>query len=234
MQCAICDDDYAFLRGFQRRVLSYCAKQRIACACTLFVTPAELLYADISQFEIVFLNVDSGFWDGINIAKSIREAGNNTLIIFVSSEVRFAPQGYGVGAFRYLLKDQLDETFLPAMDDALKKLDMPTETITIKNYQDEFVIPLQSIVFAESEKRKVWYHLKNYKVKSISCYMKLSDLEEVLKGKGFLRVHKSFLVNMQYIESIKNYEVYLTDGTILQTSRQNYKGIIDEFKLWAK
>lgn len=238
MHCAICDDDYAFLRGFQKRITGYCDERDIDCRCSFFLTPSEFLLACLQGgeasevFDIVFLNVDMVNWDGINIAKTLRSAGSKTLIIFVSAFVRFAPAGYGVGAFRYLLKDELDESFAPAMDDALQEMDAAPDTITIKNNKDTYDIPLGSIVWVESQKRTLHFVLQNYPYETLSCYMKLGELEDVLRDKGFLRIHKSFLVNLRHVAQIKNYTATLKDGRTLQTSRQNFKALAEAFAAW--
>lgn len=232
VRCAICNDDYAFLRSFERRLENYFAGHLNNYECHFFLTPSELLLASIDSFDIVFLNVDTGYWDGINIAKSIRRAGIDTLIIFVSDYIQFAPQGYRVEAFRFLMKDELDETFPEAMDNALERLGMPDRSLAVRCNKEEIDIPVKHIKYASSDKRVLTYHMLGYTCDSLSAYGKLSDLEERLGARGFLRVHKSFLVNLRHVEGIRNYVVYFTDGTTLQTSRRNYREIIEHYERW--
>ncbi|MDL2253455.1 LytTR family DNA-binding domain-containing protein [Ruminococcaceae bacterium OttesenSCG-928-I18] len=232
MRCAICDDDYTFLKQFRARVEETLSQKGISVECSIFLTPSELLLAQIDNFDIVFLNVDTGYWDGINVARDIRRAGSNTLIIFVSDHVGFAPSGYEVGAFRFLLKKDLDDTFTPAMEAALRQLGISQERLRVRIGKEQTEIPVGSIVYAESNKRVVTFHLEHYGKNDLSCYMKLSDLEEELEGKGFLRIHKSFLVNMRYIDNINNYTVTLKEGTELQASRQNYRQLREAYASW--
>lgn len=239
LRCAICDDDYAFLLSFQQRLAGYCAPHGAECECSLFITPSEFLLAATADedspppFDIMFLNVDLGWWDGINIARTLRRAGIKTLIIFVSNHLRFAPDGYSVGAFRYLLKDELDEKFPEAMDAAFAQLQRQSEIIEVKCGKDIYPVPLGNILYIESDKRTVIFALQNYSRKSLTTYRKLSDLEAELTDKGFLRVHKSFLVNMRYVDSIKNYVVTMKNGESMQTSRQNYKELVEAFRRFS-
>ncbi len=239
MRFAVCDDDYSFLLDFQKRIAEYCEAHNIAYNCTLFVTPSEFLLAAAenesvaSPFDIMFLNVDLGWWDGINIARTLRKAGIKTLIIFVSAHLRFAPDGYSVGAFRYLLKNNLETTFDEAMDAATVQLQHQNEIIDIKCGKEIFSVHLGNILYVESHKRTVIYALENHAKSSITAYRKLSDVEEELAIKGFLRVHKSFLVNMRYVDDIKNYVVTMKNGETIQASRQNYKEIVEVFRRYS-
>ncbi len=234
MRCAICDDDYLFLKDFSQRVEALLSAKGLSCELHVFLTPSELLLAKLNSFDIVFLNVDMGVWDGLNVARDIRQAGSNTLIIFVSAFLHFAPGGYEVGAFRYLLKKELDKSLSPALAAAVKQLGLSAERILVNSGRETLELPIGNIVYAESNKRIVTFHLQHFSQSELSSYMKLADLDQQLSGKGFLRVQKSFLVNMRYIESINNYEVTLTEGTVLQASRQNYRALRESFASWRQ
>ncbi len=234
VRCAICDDDYLFLKEFGLRLETLLAEKGITCELHAFLTPSELLLAKLDSFDIVFLNVDMGVWDGLNVARDIRQAGSNTLLIFVSAFLHFAPGGYEVGAFRYLLKKELDKSLAPALAAAIKQLGLSAERISVCVGRETLELPIGNIVYAESNKRIVTFHMQHHSPKDLSSYMKLADLDELLSGKGFLRVQKSFLVNMRYIENINNYEVTLTEGTVLQASRQNYRNLRESFAGWRQ
>lgn len=231
-KCAICDDDYAFLRGFQKRVEAWFAARGLPCACRIFITPSELLLESMDGFDIVFLNVDTGYWDGINIARSIRQGGGDPLVIFVSAYLQFAPHGYGVGAFRYLMKDELDQSFAPAMADAVAQLGAGGGWLMVHSHGEAIRLPLASLVYTESDKRVLTHHLRGWRSESLSAYGKLSELEAQLDGEGFLRVHRSYLVNMRYVEAIRNYEVRLAGGPVLGAGRQRYGEVLGRFKAW--
>lgn len=234
IRCAICDDDYAFLKVFLARVEAAFAARGMPCACQVFLNPSELLMASFDSFDIVFLNVDTGYWDGINIARDIRRTGAGTLIIFVSAHVQFAPHGYGVGAFRYLMKDELDATLAPAVEDALERLGHPEHTLAVRSHKEEYRLPLACLVYAESDKRVITYHMRGFAPATLRAYGKLSLLEASLSDRGFLRVHKSYLVNLRFVESIKNYEVHLQGGPTLQTSRQHYRDMVGALTVWQE
>ena len=63
-------------------------------------------------------------------------------------------------------------------------------------------------------------------------YEKLEDLEERLKGLGFLRTHKSFLVNMEHIRNINSYILTLDDGKEISVPKARYKQVKQEYTLF--
>ena len=60
----------------------------------------------------------------------------------------------------------------------------------------------------------------------------LTSLESELEAHGFLRIHKSFLVNMQHIRKVRSRECLLTDGTTLAVSEKNYSQQKQKYLLW--
>lgn len=63
-------------------------------------------------------------------------------------------------------------------------------------------------------------------------YEKISTMAEKLESKGFIRIQKSFIVNMRYIRDINNYIVTLTNGETLKTTIREYGKILDAWTLW--
>ena len=66
----------------------------------------------------------------------------------------------------------------------------------------------------------------------LECIGLLSELEGQLAGAGFLRIQRSYLVNMAHIEKITTYYAYLSTGEALKVSVQNYREVCRQFLLW--
>lgn len=87
------------------------------------------------------------------------------------------------------------------------------------------------LYFEGSASRQVLVHTADGQV--IPCRGKLSTLEQALEPKGFLRIQKSYLVNMAHIRRIKNYLACLDNGEELKTTERNYRQICDRFLNWT-
>jgi len=66
----------------------------------------------------------------------------------------------------------------------------------------------------------------------LECFGKLEDYDELLSESGFVRLQKSFLANMQYIDRIASYNAYLQTGITIKVSEKNYKDTCKKFLLW--
>ncbi len=69
--------------------------------------------------------------------------------------------------------------------------------------------------------------------RTYQIYEKLENLEEMLKGQGFLRTHKSFLVNMVHIRNINSYILTLDNGREMSVPKARYKQVKQEYTLFA-
>ena len=115
------------------------------------------------------------------------------------------------------------------------KLIRPLEEYTLprREYVSEMAeLPVGNIVYAESRQHQVCIHLKDGE--SHVCYGSLSSLEVPLCPLGFLRVHRSFLVNMLYILKLQSQEVVLKDGTALKVSERNYSELKTQYQTWKR
>lgn len=231
MTVAICDDNYNFCRILYSKIIDYFAKINKQCQCNIFSTPKGLLDATLSTTHVVFLDIDMPEINGIDVARRLRAKYPNIFIVFVTGWIEYAPAGYCVSAFRYLLKQRLDDELPQCIDDIRDKMAQSVEQIQLQGREYPFEVALNDIMFFEgSSYRMVQLHSIDGKV--IECKGRLSELEALLCDKGFLRLQRSFIANMRYILAIKNYNAVLKDGTILKTSERNYSKICNEYLIW--
>lgn len=80
--------------------------------------------------------------------------------------------------------------------------------------------------------RKQSYVIIHTQKEEYKQYGKISDFEEKLKEKGFLRIHKSFLINMNHVEKIENRKAYLSDRNVLTCSKERYSEIQHKYLVW--
>lgn len=231
MKIAICDDNHAFASLLYEKIISYFAKIDKQCICEKFFSPEKLLAADLSATHVVFLDVDMPKINGIDTAHKLRMEHPEIYIVFVTAWIEYAPAGYHVSAFRYLLKQRLDSELARCLDDIREKIAQSQERIQLQGREYPFEIALNDILYFEgSSYRMVRLHTRDGQV--VEFRGKLSDLEKNLCDKGFLRIQNSFIVNMHHLLQIKNYKAYLKDGTTLKTSERNYSKICEHYLIW--
>lgn len=101
--------------------------------------------------------------------------------------------------------------------------------IKIRTEHMQIELPLSDIVFVESYKMYLLIHTKKEEYKQ---YGKISDMEEMLYQKGFLRIHKSYLVNLDHVTKIKNRILFLDSGNELPCSKERYSEIVHQYVMW--
>ena len=104
MKIAICDDNQAFSKHLYGKLVNYLAQIDKQCQCEIFTTPASLIAADLTATHVIFLDVDMPGMNGIDVARKLRITYPDIFIVFVTGWIKYAPAGYCVNAFRYLLK----------------------------------------------------------------------------------------------------------------------------------
>ena len=191
-------------------------------------TEPEMLLKAISggkRYDVLFLDILMPNLDGISLARELREYDKDMLIIFITSNLNFMQTGYEVRAFRYILKDQLSQSLPKVWQDIQKELMQHQDAYFTYEFERKMHrVPLQDILYLESNLRRVILHMTSGQ--EAVLYAKLDDLTE--KCPTFIRIHKSYLVNLQYIRTISAETVILSNGDMLPISRR-YASNLERF-----
>lgn len=213
---AICDDDIKELEIISSYVSKNIKDLDIPFKISSFSEGQDLLeYMNSSKqnFDIIFLDIYMKFSNGIDIATRIRDFDKECKIIFITSSKEHAVDSYDVSALHYILKPINEEKLKSAIKIAIESLNKKNKQVVIMNKKGNYRIAYKDILYAESKARVVNIYLKSSEV--ISFYSKLEDFFQSLKDERFLRCHKSFFVNMDYILKIENNCAFMCDNIII-------------------
>ena len=212
---ALCDDEEIYINDFYQRLTSISISEDIEINITTFSSPADLVSIIDSgkRFDIIFLDIMTNDMTGMEAAQKIRRIDNKSLLIFVTSYVDFMQQGYEVKAFRYLLKNQVEESFERITRDAISELNS-RRIFTFEYSREQHSIHVEDILYFESDRRVIRIHTYSGEY---CFYDKLSEVEKAV-GRGFIRIHRSYLINAAAVSSFRKSEIILSDGTRLPVS----------------
>ena len=201
---AFCDDDAALLHQMQDFLEQYRTLRGVQLELFPYTKPMELL-ADIEagvRFDVLFLDVLMPGINGINAAREIRRYDTAVQIIFVTSSSEFAVQSYVVGAYYYQLKPIWKDSFFRLTDAVLAECRKRTQHSLILRCKSGVTrITLDSLEYCEVQGRTLVFHLLDGTV--IESSGSMDELARQLADyPGFLRPHRSYLVNMEYIQHI--------------------------------
>lgn len=235
IKVAFCDDDLSVLEEITALLNQYRVERNQEIVYTAFNSPFELL-AEIEKgirLDILFLDVVMPGENGIDVAKEIRQYDNHVKIIFLTSSAEFAVQSYAVGAYFYQLKPIWEESFLRLMDSAISECEKQQQRSLILRCKSGIArIDLDKLEYCEVNGRTLLFHLENGT--DLESTGKLDELcDQLTQYENFLRPHRSFLINMEYIQNISSKVITMSGATEIPIPHGKYSEIKNKYLEYA-
>ncbi|MDE6530130.1 MAG: LytTR family DNA-binding domain-containing protein [Lachnospiraceae bacterium] len=220
LSIAVCDDEVIECCNMARKIKEILEEMKIPCMIRQFRSGGELLQA-LESFDIIFLDIIMQGLDGMKTAQIFREKAFDKILIFVSSSREYVYEAYDVEAFQYLLK--------PVDDRKLKKV-LQKAVLKTESHSQEFII-----ISRERQKKKYflddiyYFEIKGRMVDVhgpegiFTYYEQIGELENKLRDKGFFRCHKSYLINLKYVDGYNRQEVILENGENILIAKRRYE-----------
>ncbi len=223
LQIAICDDEQFYRDKIKSLVNQYMRKNELIYDIHVFLSGKEFLEQCVNsvKYDIVFLDINMEETDGIQTAERIRSFHSDTYIVFVTAYIDYALEGYKVNAVRYLMKNNLESALEECMRAILQK--MQVAWVSFIFLEGEKRLYTDNILYVESRGHKSIFHYMGAGETMYQIYDKLDTIEKNLVKHGFLRIHKSYLVNMKHIRRISNYTAVLDTGEELPVPRPRFQ-----------
>lgn len=213
VRIAVCEDD-----GNDRHRLCACLKAELEDRCLnaeiqAFGTGGQLLEAEEKlPFQIYFLDIILPGKNGVEMARILRGGKKNSAIVFITSSRDYYAEGFEVGAAHYLVKPFTDVGIAEALDRCLCQVGKRERYIDLTVDRMKCRILLSDLVWAESKDKVCILHARSGEYRT---YLKLNELERLLKDRRFLRCHRSFLINMDEVADMKNGFFYMSDASVI-------------------
>jgi DNA-binding LytR/AlgR family response regulator len=153
-------------------------------------------------FHLVFLDIyldGEEIPQGVEIAKKIRKVDEKVRLVFTTSSLDHALDGYSVKASQYLVKPVQKTEVDAVLFNAAKYWNDQNDMITITLDRQKKTIRTHEILYIEVMGKQSLIHTADEK---ISLYITLDDLEKQLPKPPFLRCHRSFIVNLDHVTGI--------------------------------
>ncbi len=175
-----------------------------------------------SQFDIILLDIQMKHLDGMAAAEKIRKVDADVIIIFITSTVQYAVQGYAVDALGYVLKPVPYTQFEQLFDKAITRVQAKQQHVYVKVNVDDKQLKLDcdTIIFIESQRNNVIIHCEDMDYTTAGP---LKRFDEMLESHGFSKCHNAYLINLSFVEAVQKEEVILTHGINLPISRARKK-----------
>ena len=232
---AICDDDKVILSEIKNLLLNIAEKNFIKIDVNTYYDGSSL-EKDINKgevFDLLYLDIEMS-QNGILTAKRLRERGYDVLIIYISSYEKYFRELFEVNTFRFLGKPIDKQKCQKYLLEAVELINRNKKYFSYQYNREIFRIKINSILYFESNKRKVMIHRVDGKV--LEYYGKLDDVEKevVALDISFMRTHQSFLVNCDYVSRCGTKLIELTDGQRIPVSEDQHKKIREQYSRFIR
>lgn len=225
LRIAICDDNSRDLSHITSLVESYKKNKKTDIVYMSFLNAIDLLESlKKREYDLLLLDVLMPGFNGLQAAHELRKQNDKIEIIFLTSSPEYAVESYNVRAHHYLLKPATEDKLFPLLDKLIEKLKKPEEAIIVKSSSSVFTIPYKNIEYVEINAKTIYFYLTDNDVKKVSGSM--AEYEALLlKRSGFIKVHRSYLVNLHWVQQLNQKELITLTGRKVPIARTVYTQI---------
>lgn len=221
MKIAICDDNLNIVDEVKNLLDEYALSKNLSLDISTFNNGQAVLESD-ERFNIAILDVEMPGCNGIELGKILREKNRHIVLMYITSHKKYLDEALNLNAARFFEKPIDSKRFYDGLDNALKRIDNTTIKFFLKEDNASVRINANDIIYIEIEpighrKTKVVTEEKTY----ISSN-KISFWEEHLISSVFVKTHKSYIINMEYVTKYENNILQLDNKHNIPISR-NYQ-----------
>ena len=222
LNIAVCDDERLYIDNLGEIILSFTQQNSMSVNIEKFDDGIELISSGI-KFDLIFLDIEMKKSNGIVIAERIREVDSNVPIVYVTSYSDYWRRAYKVHAFDFILKPFNSEEIFRVLSDfiALKE-DSNIKTVKLTTEYGTEIQPINEIYYfivLAKKKIQIITAKNDYIVKE-----NLTDIFNKLDDDCFYITHRSCIVNMNYVQTIKkNDGILMTNGDWVPLAQKKQK-----------
>lgn len=230
MKIAICDDTYQDSGKLEELIYKYFNYNERLFTCDVYTSGEELienLKKPNIYYQIYFLDIEMLEINGLQAAKFIRSKDMNALIVFTTNHSELVYQAFEVNAFHYLRKpidkDMVDKILIRAKH----FLTIKNTIFQFKSGKILYTLNYNQILYFEKDKRLIFVHTDN---ENFTYYGTFKELNDNVNDTIFAQIHKSFIINMDFVFKIENKELVLKNNKRISISRKYYNEFMNKYR----
>ncbi len=209
IKIAVCDDEISAIQNISNKIEFYLNKKGMDFSISKFLNGESLLSNNNEYFDAVFLDIKMNKINGMDTAKAIRKDNDKTAIIFVTVLKEYVFDAFQVNAANYLIKPVQNEKLYAVLDKLVETTYSSANNYIVIHKSGEIKkVPYSDIIYCEV----VNHHVFIYEKSNINEYgSKIDNLENEF-NEDFFRCHRSYIVNLRYVNRYSDGFIYLPGG----------------------
>ncbi|MBE5767656.1 MAG: response regulator transcription factor [Clostridiales bacterium] len=229
MNIAICDDNSLELKKIAEIVESYASQGGMPVRFKTFTSAQDMLSAAREEFFTHYLlDILMPGMNGISVAREIRSFDAEAKIIFLTSTTEYAYQSYRVKAYDYLLKPVQSGELIDLFRQIQAQEESFQDCLSIQNGRSIFRIPFYHLSHLEVNQKKLYFYMADDCVRQLTGSISAFE-DKLLSHPGFAKIHRSYIVNMQYVSVLSSKGCLMFSGKNLPVSRLLYNDVQKQY-----
>lgn len=231
IRIAIVEDEDSYVKELTGYLEQYQREEKETFEITVYRDGDGIVADYKAQFDVIFMDIQMKFVDGMTAAEEIRKMDTEVIIIFITNMTQYAIRGYEVDALDYVLKPVSYFAFSQKLKRAVARTKRRNEhyiTLTVKG--GILRLDVSELYYVESSGHNLVFHTGNGSYLSSGT---MKSMEDQLAGLGFSRANKCYLINLKHVEGIQD-KCAVVKGEQLQISRPRMNVFMQDLtKYWG-
>jgi DNA-binding LytR/AlgR family response regulator len=223
MNIAVCEDMRVDRDCLCAYIQDYCAQHCYTCNISAFNTGEALLGAFAPDtFNLIFLDIIMPGMSGVDAARKIRESDRDCMLVFITDSPDFTMDGFLVHAAGYVVKPISRVKMEGAMHACRFEFEKNSRSIEIPQSGGNVMVSIADLLYVEVYDKESVFHLKRGK---ITTRLTLKTVEARLGGVPFLRCHRSYIINMNYVDDMRGEHFLMRGGDMVPIRKNGRKEV---------
>lgn len=226
----ICEDNKKFSSELRLIIEKKFIQHNINCEIDCFYSGEEVLdniFNLKKTYDIIFFDIELQKLNGIETARKVREANENTIFIFITYLNEKVYEALDLTIFHFIRKSHFHKEVNSVLDSLIKKLEYLTEKYSFPIDDNNIYLKLYDIIYFEVNNRTVIIHTIDNTY--TSNYRSLKDIPYNLTEKYFFEIYRGIMINLNHVEDFRNNKVILFNGDTLYIARRRINNFKEEF-----
>lgn len=224
IRVAIVDDEATSVEQLKSFLIQYQKERNEVMNIVSFSDGDEIVENYKAEYDIILLDIEMKFMDGMTAAENIRKIDPEVVIIFITNMAQYAIKGYTVNATDYVLKPVSYFAFSQRLDKVVSHLNKKVKKYLAIGVKGGTVkLYISDIYYVESQGHRLIFHTRT---EEYSIFGTMKEIEEKLKDMDFFRCNKGYLLNFQHVDSVQD-GIVIINGERLIISRGRKKEFME-------
>ncbi|MCR5213517.1 MAG: LytTR family DNA-binding domain-containing protein [Eubacterium sp.] len=223
---AVCDDDHSYHELIESYCNDFFQEIGVEYEFTSYYSGEDILNENEKDIDLLFLDIEMGGINGIETMKRIESMPNIHRIIFISCHVELIEDAFGYKPIGFMVKPLDKDKIYKKLGELYNKM-LSDSFIEFSDMDSNNLFRKSDIIYIKAVSNYIIL-ITNKEERTITCTLK--KCAEQVNGNPFVRIHKSYIINLGYVKKISSTQVFLKNDTVFPIGRSYLATLKKEYQ----